>query len=441
MSDEREAPNIAMPPSGQNRSHSDGQSDSVSQFLSVLSRVFDPASARASLRTTPHGVFVERNFIPKFFEAYQNWFREKLGREAGLSVQKCFKKFFNTPAPPLYYLVEAKQCMIGHLVRREYQDPQRLGLPTYLGTVDDTRRMLHPRDPMLMYMTNLEVRPTPQGRAFILKTGRNQWSFDENVLLEFARLLQRSPGLSARFSGFSGALRDSFKALSEVLEQAKLAPPTQRLLVPGTYARRRDINYIALGTLTFVVEGRNRIVSCYEVGGRTLFRFIKREFSSLSLPQDRRHRPPYEILPARNRDLALFHHRNTSFALHPRSFLEFVRSIMRSRDEGSPLPLRYTVGDCVEALYRIIQSSEPISPQKVSRHLERIRTRRPMCLINSQWIVVTTQRNRIISCVNRFSHGPGGHHGSHGHGGGRGISHPRNSDRRSGRTGSRKPPQ
>lgn len=386
-------------------------SGSVSQFLSVLSTKVDPAAAKACLRVTPHGLFVERNFLNDFFGLYKTWFKEKLGREAGLSEQKCMKKFFNTPGPPLYYLVEAKQCMLGHLVRREYQDPQRLGLPTYLGTVDDTRRMLHPRDPLLMYMSNLEVKQGAQGREFILKSGKGQWSFDEDVLLEFARLVQRSPHLAKRFPNQTGALRDSFKALSEVLEQAKLAPPKQRLLVPEAFKSRRDLNYIALGTLTFVVEGRNRIVWCYEVGGKTLFRFIKRECIGLFASQDRKHRSRIEILPARSRDLAAYQHKGRTFMLHPRAFLEFVRIVMHSPIEGSSMQLRYSVKDCLEELYKILEITEPIAPDKVARHLEKIRSKRIQCLITSRWILAATQRNRIISCVDRHhSHSrPQGH--------------------------------
>ncbi len=376
-------------------------SSSVSQFLSVLSTRVDPAAAKASLRVTPHGLFVERNFLNDFFALYKTWFREKLGREAALSLQKCMKKFFNTPVPPLFYLVEAKQCMLGHLVRREYQDPKRLGLPTYLGTVDDTRRMLHPRDPLLMYMTNLEVKQGARGREFVLKCGKGQWTFDENVLLEFSRLVQRSPHLAKRFPNRTGALRDSFKALSEVLEQAKLAPPRQRLLVPEAFKAGRDINYIADGTLTFLLEGRNRIVWCYEVGGKTLFRFIKRECIGLFTSQDRRHRSRIEILPPRSRDLAAYQHKGKTFMLHPRAFLEFIRIVMHSPIEGSSLQFRYSVKDCLDELYRILEITEPISPDKVARHLERIRSKRILCLITSRWILAVTQRNRIIACIDR----------------------------------------
>ncbi|NMC62342.1 MAG: hypothetical protein GYA55_04170 [SAR324 cluster bacterium] len=377
-------------------------SDSVSQFLQSLKNQVDPLTAKASLRVTPHGVFVEKTFLPSFFSLYQNWFKEKLGHEAGLSEQKCMKKFFNTPNPPLYYLVEAKQCMIGHLVKREYADPQRLGLPCYLGSVDDTRRMLHPRDPLLMYMSNLQSIQGSQGREFILQTAKGKWTFSEKVLVEFARVLQRSPKLSLQFPEYSGALRDSFKVLASVLERARLAPPSQRLLVPHAYRSRKDLNYIAMGGLTFVVEGKTKIIACYEVGGRTLFRFIKMEFALLHRTADKRHRNSVEILPPQNRELALIQARGRTYSLHPRGFIEFVRAIMHSSIEGSALDSRYSVKDCLDEFTRALQNADPIENNKVSRHLGRIRTNHPHCLITSRWIFVSTLRNRLIACVDRF---------------------------------------
>lgn len=384
-------------------------SDSVSQFLKLLPEFVDPNTAKASLRATPHGIFVEKTFLPSFFAFYQKWFKEKLGRETGLSEQKCLKKFFNTPSPPLYYLIEAKQCMIGHLVRREYSDPQRLGLPYYLGSVDDTRRMLHPRDPMLMYMSNLEAKQGIDGREFVLNTSKGKWSFSERILSEFAKLLQRSPNLSKQFPDYSGALRDSFKALAAVLEKARLAAPKQRLLVPVAFRNRQELNYIAMGGLTFVVEGKSRIIALYEVGGRTLFRFIKREFAQLHSISDRRHRGPVEILPIRSRELALLHLKGRAYSLHPRGFIEFIRGVMHASVEGTALEGRYSVKDCLDEFYRAFQLAESIDKNKVARHLGGIRTTHPHCLITSRWIFVATPRGRIISCVDRFHSGPHNH--------------------------------
>ncbi len=377
------------------------EKDSVLQFIESAASFIPPEKAKVYLRATPTGLFVQKEFLPSVMEAYRQWFYEKTQHSGGLSESKVLKRFFASINPPLCYLVESKQCMVGYLVPRKLIQPQLLNLPVYIGSVDDTRRILHPRDPLLQCMQHLTVARNKDGQLFALKSPKASWSFSESLLRDFSRTASRSNALQKEFSDRSGSLRDSLRVLASLLEKAVPAKDKQRLLVPHKY-RNKPVKYIAIGSFTFVIQQGGVLGACYEVGTRTLFRFVKSELISLySNPAERIH-GQLELCGPRNRSLAVIQHYDQEFRLHPKTFCQFVRGVMKEAPERSLMPEKYSIKDCILEFVRIFQSSERIEKHKIQRHVSKIRCSSPRYIINGRWIFVLNRKNIIMACVDRF---------------------------------------
>ncbi|RIL08662.1 MAG: hypothetical protein DCC75_08330, partial [Proteobacteria bacterium] len=216
----------------------------LQDFGRSLAGKLAPNEIQERVRATPHGIFVEKDFTDKIAVLYAEWLKEKTGGEVQRSQAKCFKRLFGSLSPAWLYLVEAKCCLVGALVKIELPQPEILGLPAYRGTLDDTRRLLHPRDPLLQCMPHVTLHSCQGGLVFEVTLGRDRFRLDSGSIREFTRLTRNWRGGSESNS----ALREGFKGLITSLGEARPLLTGQSLLVP---MRSEGFRFLTSGPLVF----------------------------------------------------------------------------------------------------------------------------------------------------------------------------------------------
>ena len=81
--------------------------------------------------------------------------------------------------------------------------------------------------------------------------------------------------------------------------------------------------------------------------------------------------------------------------------VEFVKGIQHSAPEGRRNWKRFTIAECIQELSETLAEAQPIDRSKISRLVERRKSRDIMYVINQRWIFIVGKRNRIEGCIDK----------------------------------------
>ncbi|MCO6432184.1 MAG: hypothetical protein J5J00_15105, partial [Deltaproteobacteria bacterium] len=252
--------------------------DSVFSFISDVKRVFPAEFLNASVRATPHGLFVEESSLGRIIEGYQSWLAQATAGEVVKSPGKCMKRLFGSTEPVRQYLIEGKQCLIGMLIKSEIAHAQSLGLPYFLGSLTSMREFIHPRDPIFSSLKNIEVVNTSQGSVYRLSSAGPNYDVPEERLRSFASIAARSSIILRQEPKLPESLAAALRALISMLEKSRAAGGDKEILVPSRFSDQERYNFKILGSFTFVFDRNNTLQHCYDLRSSNLFRFIREEF-------------------------------------------------------------------------------------------------------------------------------------------------------------------
>lgn len=393
MSDEVTAPSPA--PRDQE------QLDSVAQFVRAAKSLFPIEKVKAEVRATPKGLFVHKDFMPTLVEGYQHWLQRLTGGEIDKSESKCLKRLFNTTTPPLYYLVEQKRALIGHLIETAIAQPQQTGLPFYLGTLEDGRKSLHARDPIFLMLPHVQVKQVPHGLEFEVEAGKNKLCFSSELVRDFSRAAHHLRSLAEELPGEEPALREVFPVLLRVLERAHWAPDAQRLLIPLATARDKQIRHLVGDSLNFLVR-RDKIERVYARDGVGLLFFLQRECEFLQRGRRGVKVGTVALSNPKKRELGVSHIGTTKVTVSLHAFFEFVKAIQREAPHGAREWRRYSVQTCIEELSELLALAEQIEAHKITRHLPESRNPKARYYINQRWIFMAGKPGVITHTIDKF---------------------------------------
>lgn len=257
--------------------------DSVAQFILVAKKWIPDERIRADLRVTPRGLFIHKDTLPVVMENYRDWLRHVAPHVDEPTPHRMLKRMFGTSEPELLYLIEPKRALIGHLIEAPLKNPAQLGLPVYLGSLEDARTRVHPRDPLVQCIPHLKALMTPSGTQFELTVQGTRVLFDTEILGLFGRLLENNPRLRPQgFPEGAPALREVLRALIHHLGEARMAPENQRLLLPSKLVKDNRLRCVVHGALFFPLLSDGRIATVIDREGRNLMAFIRYEAAQLA---------------------------------------------------------------------------------------------------------------------------------------------------------------
>jgi hypothetical protein len=259
------------------------RADSVAQFILVAKKWIPDERIRADLRVTPRGLFIHKDTLPVVMENYRDWLRHVAPHVDEPTTHRMLKRMFGTSDPELFYLIEPKRALIGYLIEAPLKNPAQLGLPVYLGSLEDARTRVHPRDPLVQCIPHLKAVMTPTGTQFEIAVQGTRVVFDTEILGLFGRLVQSNPRLRPKgFPEGTPALREVLRALIHHLGEARLAPENQRLLLPSKLVKDSRLRCVVHGALFFPLLPDGRIATVIDREGRNLMAFIRYEAAQLA---------------------------------------------------------------------------------------------------------------------------------------------------------------
>ena len=400
--------------------HAEGESSihaeevSLLPFIRDVKTLFKIEEMKDKLRVTPAGLFIDEGLRPKLIEKYQEWLLKKTQGAVVKSERKCFKRLFGSEEPPEYYLVEGKNCLLGYLVACPVQQPQSMGIPFYLGSLTETRNYVHPRDPRLAAMENLELAATSDGMELQVQVRGRTYRMQTPFLLTLRELAEHSPHLLRQFPELPHALRETVRAAVKLLKRAALVEKKQQILVPQRLANAKQMFFLRSGTLVFAAERGERLVECYELKGASLNHLIRQDLRAVTGGQKRgAHLGSLEIIPRDPRRIGSLRIRGEQFFVAPRALQDFVERVLDYPPLRSRLPARYTVAMCIEEFCVICQQSEQIAKAKIARHVEQLKLKANRFYTYERWLLVIGDGNTILRCIDK------GAPSAHGHGHGR----------------------
>lgn len=376
--------------------------DTVAEFLSSLRTLVDITDQKAHLRMTFKGLFVSTPFFEKIITIFQNWFEKKTSGEITRTKNKCIKRLFGSLTPQQYYLVEGKTCLMGNLISYQIQEPQKLKLPYYLGSLLDTQSYLHPKDPLLEQLKCVEALATNAGISFRIKMHQQVFEVSTAFLTEFAQIVSTSSSKS--FEQTQGeddkpSLRTALPLFVKLLQHSRPLGPKWRLLVPAQYEHKSEISFRQNRDWVFILDAKHHLITSYQLHGRNLFRFIWREYVSFRQRSKSQRIGNFELRAKKSNYCGVFKMGNSIYVLPPQTLKQFIEQIAASPKLRESLPARYTVGDCLRKFCSIFQGIASTRPPARATTAKAHPLKERQLNSPSGWTFTVNHRQVITSCM------------------------------------------
>ena len=437
------------------------RADSVSKFIAVAKDWIPVERQKGDIRVTPRGLFVHKDSLDILIDCYQKWFQGVAPHAAERQPSRILKRMFGTSTPQLLYLVEQKRALVGHLIAAPVANPQALGLPVYLGSLEDGTQQIHPRDPLLQCMPQLTVKHAPEGVIFCIQLsaplrGFSTLQFSTELVRSFARLATHSRVLKEKLPEESPPLRDALRLMLELLGEAKVAHPEQRLLLPfsmqpatpsqsrGSTARgspqsnpaqarphappaTSSSETLFVQHLYWSVKANGVIERVYEREGQNLSFFIRQELAGISRESRFARIRDFEIARHRSDAVGRFRFYGRDYPLHQHALLQFVKGVLRTAPEPeAPLKVlgvdgaarpsappkqdwtRFSLLECLDLMSVLLLKAEQVDFVRVQRFLPPERRGRYLYRMHERWVFVLDIKNNVVDCIDKLSAGGAG---------------------------------
>jgi hypothetical protein len=380
----------------------DTNRQSIIDFIESLKGSKSFEAHRNSVRIVPKGFFIDERGVDAVVSAYQGYIHAVSQGAADKSADKTKQWLFEGGSPQRFYLVEGKNVLAGFLAPVEISNPQRYGLPFYLGSLLPTSDYLHPADPELTRIHGVSARQGASGVEIIIKRRDGELIIPQTTLKEFVRIAQGSAFLRRRYQGCDQSLVEALKGLVALLRRARYVPRAFPMVVPHNVLNSKTKRLRVAGKFIFIEEKR-AVIKVYELHARHLSDFLRREL--LNAPREKL--GTFKLTP-KHRDLMGFYEaRGRRTSIHARAFAEFCELTRRSREPRERLPGWITSADCFERFASLFQLSQPISRHSIAASLERFGIEGHSFRISGGWIFVLSRDNVVMRTVARHIRLPG----------------------------------
>jgi hypothetical protein len=372
--------------------------DSLWLFLLEVKKLFPILEIKESLRATHRGLFVEEKFVDKLSKAYQEFLEKQTKGEIHKSEEKAKKRLFGSLDPEGYYLIEGKNCLSGFLVAYELKEPQKLGLPYYLGSLSSKKNFLHPEDPVISGLKDVEIISEASGAGLKIKAGNQYFSVSPAVLGYFIGVARNSHRTMREFPELEDSLGVQCRAFVSLFRKARPIPGDKLLLVPEAYSMSSKYDFRLLGSTVFITDKRQNVLSVYGLQGKDLYRLFRREFNSIR----NKRLGSFEIYNEKHKLLGTFRYSERQYQLSTQALMDFTLEISRSPDKKDNLKGVLTAKRVFERYSEIFQTSQPIQRGLVKSYLEKFKKPISECRINGVWIFVIGHDAVIEATVPKF---------------------------------------
>lgn len=360
-----------------------------------------------SLRILAKGIFVEERAVSALVEIYQTWLERQSQGEAHKSAEKTFQWLFEGREPARSYVVEGKNVLVGFVAPATLANPQRFGLPYYLGSLLSADTYLHPADPMLMKIPKLEVRRGKDGIECVVTARGGRVVILEREIRDFARLIQDSRFVERRYPDARKTLVGALSLLVMLVRRSRVLPRTFPIVVPHDVKMSKTKIVRASGKFLFIEE-RGRVLRSLELSGRNLSGFLREELARA--PREKL--GSFKLTP-KHRDLMGFYETfGRRRSVHARAFAEFEEGVRRSRDIRERFTGFFTAAECFERFSQWYQLSQPIERHKIKAAIERFGVKGERYQLHGGWIFAFDKSQTLVRCVGRHIRMPGHRRGS-----------------------------
>ena len=375
---------------------------SIVSFIESLKTNKEFESNRDLIRIVPRGLFVDERGLERIVTSFQKWIYASSQGSVDKTVEKTKQWLFEDEIPERLYLVEGKQVLAGYLIPLAIQNPQRFGLPFYLGSLLPAAEYLHPADPELRSLKGIEVRQGPRGLEVIVSRGDKKVTIPEVALKAFRQLADGSSFLRRRYPGCEKSMLVALSALSGLARRARPVPKTFPVIVPQSIKGSKTQHLRAAGKFLFI-EDRGILIKVIEMHGRHLSSFLRDELNRA--PRDKL---GFFKLTPKHRDLVGYYDvGGRRSAVHARAFAEFAELVRRARDPRERFAGWFTAADCFERFSSIYQMSQPIPRAKIAASLERFGIEGSNFKLCGGWIFALSREGTVMRTVARHIRLPG----------------------------------
>ncbi|MBP9839008.1 MAG: hypothetical protein KBC84_09900, partial [Proteobacteria bacterium] len=351
----------------------------------------------SSLRATKQGLFVHEDLVVKLIEVYKKWLKEVAGSD--VSEDKCIRKLFGDDESKLYYVLDRNRCLPGYLLQGAIAEPQKLRIPYYQANLLDPVINLHPKDPYVSKIDKANIKlTTHQGLLFEFEIRGVKLEANENFIREFSDVIRNSRGFSRSYPQVSKALRYVFDPLLRFLEKAQFVPFKEPMLIPEAFIDKRNITYYRSQGVVFVVEDECKLLSCYELKGRGVGRFVDREISYLVKNFGPICVRKFDFEKPKAACLGKIWIKGISLHLHRRAFDLYLQQIRRSHNLRDKLSNRFSFRQVLERFVGVFIHAQHVEEREILQVLRRNRMQMAKYRRVGKWIFIIVDKNVIYSC-------------------------------------------
>lgn len=372
--------------------------DSLLLFLQSLRESIDITALRKGYRATYKGLFVADDSVAEIVRLYQTWLEKQSGGEIHKSEEKSRKRLFNSTNPESFYLMEGKNVLSGAVVPLELKEPQRLGIPYYLGALVSKQNYLHAGDPMFSGLKDVEVRTEGTAVSLRIKLGNDYCSVKGETLESFRILAGSSSKTLREFPEINDSLGALCRAFSVLLRRSKPLSEKSSLLVPYRYSKKKAFSFRLLGKMVIVLNPTLEIVDFYGLWGRHLYSLLRRELARI--PEKRI--GSFEIFPERQKFLGRYKYSSGNMQVSPHALIQFYEALEHSRDPKDALGPLYTARDLFVRFSELFQLAQPIKRQLIATHLKDYSKSAKEFRIYGLWIFVISAANSLDAVINKI---------------------------------------
>lgn len=374
-------------------------------FLGEASKRLTEELRFKHLQLLPSGLFIEESACGDVLEAFITWHSDQDETPNKASHEKMRKDFQSSLRDEPQYLLDGKVLLYGKELRFQKDDFKTRDIPYFQGSLLDARSLIHMRDPIFVQTPDVTAQLSHSGLSVQFFSRKQPVTLDHASLLRLAGVLQRSRSIPKRYANIQNALRVAVPAFCEIWNKAKVVPSKKRLLIPHRLTTLKNGWFLSYGDLILVQNKDGSLAEAYGVTGKNLHEFLVEE---LRLLKNGKHRfkAGSLILGSNTRGYGAVTLENERYRLDPVFVRTFLMRIPFHRELTDRMPTRYTLGDVLIQLVRILESSIWVDTIHVPRHLSQAYPPGTTYRTKGEWVFALSRQKEIIGVFDKSERRP-----------------------------------
>ena len=371
---------------------------SIAAFLKEVKTLFPILELKQNFRATHRGLFVAEAAVGSLLRTYQSWLEKQSAGEIHKSEEKTKKRLFSSTEPERFYLIEGKNVLSGFLVSHEMREPQKLGIPYYLGSLTAKKNYIHPSDPIFGSIKDVEVLSEGSGVGLRIKVGNNTFYAKSEIIQNFLHVVRHSQRTLKEFPDIEESLAELCKTFVHMFRKSRNISDKDMPLIPENLAGSRKCKYRMLGKIVFVCDPKNNIIKIYGLWGSNLYKFMRREYSHIRGGRI----GSFEIYPERHKYLGRFKYSENQYQLSTKALIDFYEQIETSPDKKDKLARPITARSLFERFSELLQTSQSIKRNLIADYVTFYKKPIREYRINGVWIFIISRDGIIDASVSKI---------------------------------------